>query len=116
MLFRSILYEQGDYTGSEEKFKEALDKTPESDIVNFNLGTALYKEGEYEEAVKHFQKTYLTEDDKLKQKAYYNSGNALYEKGISQEQDGDASLAIPPVEQSLKQYEQIGRASCRERV
>jgi len=101
----NLLYEQGDYVGSERKYKEALEKDSESDIINFNLGTALYKKEEYGEAVDHFQKVYLSEDDQLKHKAYYNSGNALYKIGISQEKKSSAALAIPPVEKSLKQYE-----------
>jgi len=101
----NLLYEQGNYIASEKKYKEALEKDTESDIINFNLGAALYKKEEYGEAVDHFQKVYLSEDDQLKQKAYYNSGNALYKIGISEERAGSATAAIPPVEQSLKQYE-----------
>jgi len=101
----NLLYEQGDYIASEKKYKEALEKNPESDIVNFNLGTALYKKEQHEEAMDHFQKVFLSEDDQLKQKAYYNSGNALYKMGIAEEREGSTASAIPPVEQSLKQYE-----------
>ena len=101
----NLLYEQGNYVASEKKFQEALEKLPESDIVNFNLGTVLYKEKEYGEAVDYFQKVFLSEDDQLRLKAYYNSGNALYKMGISQEQKNSATLAIPPIEKSLKQYE-----------
>jgi len=101
----NLLYEQGNYIASEKKYKEALEKDTESDIINFNLGAALYKKEEYGKAVDHFQKVYLSEDGQLKQKAYYNSGNALYKIGIFQEHEGSATAAIPPVEQSLKQYE-----------
>jgi len=101
----NVLYEQGDYIASERKYKEALEKDTESDIINFNVGAALYKKEEYGEAVDHFQKVYLSEDAQLKQKAYYNSGNALYKIGILEEREGSATSAIPPVEQSLKQYE-----------
>ena len=101
----NLLYEQGDYVASEKKYKEALEKDTESDIINFNLGTALYKKEEYGEAVDHFQKVYLSDDDHLRQKAYYNSGNALYKIGIVEERKGSATAAISPVEQSLKQYE-----------
>jgi tetratricopeptide (TPR) repeat protein len=101
----NIFYEQGDYVASEGKYKEALAKDPESDIVNFNLGAALYKKEQYEEAIDHFQKVFLSDDERLKLKAYYNSGNALYKVGMSEEQKGSAALAIPPVENSLKQYE-----------
>jgi len=101
----NLLYEQGDYIASEKKYKEALEKDSESDIINFNVGAVLYKKEEYGEAMDHFQKVYLSEDDQLKQKAYYNSGNALYKIGISEERRGSATAAIPHVEQSLKQYD-----------
>lgn len=101
----NLFYEQGDYVASEEKYKEALEKDPESDIVNFNLGAALYKKEQYQEAKDYFQKVFLSEDEQLKLSAYYNSGNALYKMGISEEQKGSAALAILPVESSLKQYE-----------
>lgn len=97
-------YEEGDYEASKEKYMEALEKAPESDIVHFNLGTALYKKGEYQEAVDHFQKALLSEDDELKEKAYYNSGNALYKYGITREHEG-AALVVPSLEKSLSQYE-----------
>jgi len=100
----NLLYEQGDYVASLKKYQKALEKDTESDIINFNLGTALYKEGEYEKAVDHFQKVFLSEEDPLKHKAYYNSGNALYKSGLIEEQRGSAAHAIPLVEQSLKQY------------
>lgn len=101
----NLFYKQGDYISSEEKFREAFEKDPESDIVNFNLGTALYKKEQYQGAMDHFQKAFLSEDDQLRHKAYYNSGNALYKMGIAEEREGGAALAVPPVEQSLKQYE-----------
>jgi len=101
----NIFYEQGDYIASEKKYKEALEANSESDIVNFNLGTVLYKKGQYQEAIDHFQKVFLSEDDQLKHKAYYNSGNALYKIGMAEEKEGITALAIPPVELSIKQYE-----------
>ena len=101
----NVLYGQGNYIASEKKYKEALEKDSESDIVNFNLGTVLYKKEEYGEAVDHFQKVYLSKNAQLKHKAYYNSGNALYKIGIAEEHSGSATAAIPPIERSLKQYE-----------
>ena len=43
----NLYYQQEDYAASRDKYEEALEKDPESDIVNFNLGTALYKEKDY---------------------------------------------------------------------
>lgn len=99
------LYQKGEYTASREKYAEALKEAPESDIINFNFGTALYKEGEYEDAANHFQKVFLSEDEDLKGKAHYNLGNALYKSGAAHEDD-DMALAVSSLEKSLAQYEE----------
>ncbi|OGX37140.1 MAG: hypothetical protein A3C36_06755 [Omnitrophica WOR_2 bacterium RIFCSPHIGHO2_02_FULL_52_10] len=83
---------------------EALTKNPESDIINFNLGAALYKEREYDQALDHFQKALLSEDARLKEKAYYNSGNTLYQIGRAKEQAA-VEQAVTSLEKSLNQYE-----------
>lgn len=99
------LYKSGNYEASAEKFNEALKKIPESDVVNFNLGTALYKKGDYGQAVEHLQKSLLTEDEQLKQKSFYNLGNSLYKNGVARE-ESDLNFAVDSLEKSLKQYEQ----------
>ena len=98
------LFERGDFVASQEKYQAALTKEPESDIINFNLGAALYKEKEYEEAVEHFQKVFLSEDEDLKEKAYYNLGNTLYRLGLTLENSA-IEEAMSTLENSLKQYE-----------
>lgn len=100
----NLLYKQGDYAASKEKYSEALEKVPESDIINFNLGTVLYKDEDYEKAIDHLQKSLLSEDDGLKKGAYYNLGNALYKFGVLNEEN-DISDAISTLEKSLSQYE-----------
>ena len=55
----NLYYEQGDYVASAEKYEEALEKDTESDIINFNLGAALYQKEENGEAIDHFQKVYF---------------------------------------------------------
>ncbi len=98
------LYREGDFKHSVEKYQEALQKNPESDIIHFNMGTAVYKQDEYERAIEHLQKALLSEDDDLKEKAHYNLGNALYMAGIAKE-DKDLSFAIASLQKALKQYE-----------
>ena len=99
-------YQDGEYTASREKYAEAFQKAPESDIVNFDLGTALYKEGDYEKAVDHLQKALLTEDNRLKKNAHYNLGNALYRSGMTHAQD-DIGLAVSSLEKALEQYKRV---------
>lgn len=98
-------YQAGEYDRAVEKYGSALQKQPESDIINFNIGSALYKSAQYEEAAQHFQKVLLSEDQGLKQKAHYNSGNALYRQGetVSSQNLQDA---VPFLKQSIDQYEQ----------
>ncbi len=96
-------YKQGDYQASRLKYEEALAKNPESDIVNFNLGTAFYREKEYEHSSNHFQKVLLTDDGGLKERAHYNLGNALYKLGMSHT-ESDINTAISSLENSLNQY------------
>ncbi len=98
------LFERGDYGQAAEKYKEALKKDQNSDIINFNLGTALYKNKEYDQAVEQLQRSLLSDDEKLRGKAGYNLGNALYKSGIAREKS-DLPKAIQSLEQSLKNYE-----------
>lgn len=97
-------YQKGDYAASREKYQQALEKNSESDIVNFNLGTTLYKEEDYERAAVHLQKVLLSEEEGLREKAYYNLGNALYKAGTTVE-DKDTTAAVSSLEKALTQYE-----------
>jgi Ca-activated chloride channel homolog len=100
----NVLYKKGDYAASIEKYNQALKKAPESDIINFDLGTAYYKNGDYGKTIAPLQKSLLADDVKFKQNAYYNLGNAFYKFGLTQEK-GNVNAAISSLEQSLAQYE-----------
>lgn len=97
-------FHKQDFVSSLKKYQEALEKDRESDIVNFNIGTAYYKNGNFPEAIEHLQKSLLAEDETLQQKTHYNLGNALYKSGVVKE-NVDAAFAVSSLEQSLKQYE-----------
>ncbi len=104
VLEGNALYQQGAYADSAQKYRAALENDPESDIINFNLGTALYKRDDYDEAVSHLQKTLLSDDAALREKGFYNLGNALYRRGMAKEKS-DLVAAISSLEEALKQYE-----------
>ncbi len=99
------LYKAGEYGQAAEKYGAALQKQPESDIINFNIGSALYKNAQYQQAADHFQKVLLSEDQGLKQKAHYNSGNALYRQGEAFSSENPQG-AVPFLKQAIDQYEQ----------
>lgn len=100
----NALYKEQKFDEALEKYTEALKKDPNSDVVNFDLGTALYKKNNYNESIDHFQKSLLTDDEKLKEKAHYNLGNAFYKSGIEKEEK-DLNAAVDFLKESLGEYE-----------
>ncbi len=75
------LYSEQKFDEANNKYRDALVNNPENPIIHFNIGNALYKKKNYEEALKSYEKS-LSAQDVLKQsKAYYNMGNALYRAG-----------------------------------
>lgn len=96
-------YKTGEFTESLRMYEEGLKKDPESDILNFNAGTALYKEGRYDDAVAHLQKAILSDEKSLQQRAHYNLGNALYKSGAAKEKK-DIATAVKSLEESLQHY------------
>ena len=74
-------YNRGDFDGALEKFREELKSDPGSPATNFNLGDAAYRLQRYDEAFEAYAKAMVSNDPTLRQKAYYNGGNALFMQG-----------------------------------
>ena len=70
------LFSKGNYTAALESYQKALEKDKESPLIHYNLGTTLYKNNQFDEAVAHLQKGLLTEDKEFKKNIYFNLGNA----------------------------------------
>ena len=98
------LYQQGNFEDAARRYEEALGKTPESVIVNFNAGTALYKQKRFAQAARYLQKALLSDDPRLKEKAHYNLGNTLYQSGVGNETK-DIGAAIQALQESLAHFE-----------
>ena len=94
---------EGNRAYAEEKYDEANDKyrdaqvdNPESPIIHFNVGDALYQKNNYEEALKSYQSAVQkTNDPQLQAQGYYNLGNALFRMDKWQE-------SIAAYQQALK--------------
>ncbi len=97
------LYGKQDFDKALEKYNSALAKDPNSDIINFNAGTALYKKGDYKTALSHFQTSLLSEDPKIQAKSHYNLGNIFYKLGIPYEKK-QPQLAKESLQQALDHY------------
>jgi len=97
-------YEEGSYQAAIDQFKGALKEDPHSSIINYNMGTALYKSKSYDEAIDYLHKSLINADSNLKQRTYYNLGNTFYKSAMTQERS-DISFAIKLLKESLKEYE-----------
>ena len=75
------LYEQKQYDKAIEEYSKAEDEGTDPDILSFNKGTALYKQGKYKEALDAFTNSLITEDKDLEAMANYNIANTEFRLG-----------------------------------
>jgi len=97
------LYNQQKYDDAIQKYNEAKSMEPDSDIVHFNIGTAHYKSGKYEEAIEAFISSLATENRSLEAQATYNIANSKYRLG-EEKADPAPSEAIGLYRESLDYY------------
>ena len=72
------LYEEGRYGEAHERYLEALRENPNSPLIRFNEGNALYQTEEFQRALDAYRQSVETGDESLKAQAWYNLGNALF--------------------------------------
>lgn len=97
-------YDRKDFAKAIELYDRASVKAPESAIVAFNKGDALFKKGDLEKAREQFQQAASkTKSLPFESKAWYNLGNCAFEEGKRQE-DSDLQKAIESLQQSVKNY------------
>jgi Ca-activated chloride channel homolog len=74
-------YRTGDFNKASEMYDKLLKKHPDDPKLQYNFGTASYKNKKFDEAIAAFTDALKTKDLELQEQAYYNRGNALYRKG-----------------------------------
>ncbi len=79
------LYREGKFDQAKKEYLEALKRRPELPELHFNLGDALYKSEEYEDARESFKESLREAPRELQSNAWYNLGNALFRQGELQE-------------------------------
>ena len=97
------LYKEGKYDQALGLYNRALISRPDSALLNFNIGAANYKKGDYEKAAGYFEKSALTEDRLLEFKANYNSGNSQF-KSAKLKEAAELESAVNLMRQSLEHY------------
>jgi Ca-activated chloride channel homolog len=99
-------YRQGKFKEAAEHYARALEQSPSEVKIEYNLGAAAYKAGDYDSAVEYFQKGLLTDDDKLVRDVHFNMGDAYYRSGMDKK-DKDIQAAIKQLEKSLGSFEKV---------
>jgi Ca-activated chloride channel family protein len=80
------LYSDGKYKDAEIEYRKGIENSPDYEKAKFNLGTALYKQGRYEEAYNVFSQLTPPENNKeMAAKYWYNLGNSLLSQQKLQE-------------------------------
>ncbi|MDE2028694.1 MAG: tetratricopeptide repeat protein [Candidatus Omnitrophica bacterium] len=100
------LYEHGQFDDALDLYQKALAKDDKSPVVKYDLGTDFYKKGDYTKALEYLRQASQEKDLKIKSKAQYNLGNALFKSGVGKEA-GDVNGALKTLQDSLGQYEQV---------
>ena len=113
------LYEEGRFAEAHEKYLEALLEAPDSPIIRFNDGNALYRGEDYESALESFRAAVESGDPELAAAAWYNLGNTLYRQGALPESleafkqalradpaDADAKHNLERVLEQMQEQEQ----------
>jgi len=75
------LFEQGKYQDAEKAYLDAQGGAPGRPELVYNLGNSLLKQKKYDQALQSLRQAIGKADKGLQAKAWFNSGNALYETG-----------------------------------
>lgn len=97
-------YRKGDYGVAMQQYADAEKKNPDRPELQYNLGAASYKVGQWNEAAQAFQKALGAKEPALVQSASYNLGNTLYRIGQETEKS-NPQQTIGAWEQALQAYE-----------
>jgi Ca-activated chloride channel family protein len=75
-------YIKGDFQEAANSFGSAFEQSPNDASLAYNLANSQYRLGQFDQALQTYnQAVTISQDSKLKQKAYYNAGNSLFNLG-----------------------------------
>jgi Ca-activated chloride channel family protein len=98
------LYQRGDYAQAHKEYAASARKQPTAAKLQFDVGAAAYKSGEFESATTAFQSAIRTGALPVQHRAYYNLGNAEYRVG-QQTQQSQPQATIARWQAAVKSYD-----------
>ncbi len=99
-------YGRGDFLAASEYYAKLLEKSPNDTRLQYNYGTAAYKNHLYDDAIEAFTEALQSEDIELQKKAYFNRGNSQYRKGEEMRQ-ADPKAAAEQWRQALASLKSV---------
>lgn len=75
------LYESGKYAEARDAYETAHEADPENRDVDFNLGAAAYKAGDFADAAAAFSRALQSQEPARQQQSFYNLGNTQFRLG-----------------------------------
>jgi Ca-activated chloride channel family protein len=97
-------YNNGKYSQAQQDYAQSVKADPTQPQLQFNLGTAAYKAGDFAAALAAFNGALKTRDVPLQQSAYYNLGNTLFRQG-EQGATKDPEGAMKTWQQAIGAYD-----------
>ncbi|XDD52229.1 tetratricopeptide repeat protein [Leptospira sp. WS92.C1] len=107
-------YNQGEYQDSLRKYQEAESYFPEDSRLEFNRGTAEFKSGNLEKAIRHFEKSATSSSTDLQWKSRFNLGNSYMRVGDRKRAAEEYIKALklnPDLKEARKNLEYLRHAS-----
>lgn len=71
-------YSKRDVEQALKYYQEAEIEKPQQPVLDYNIGTALYDQAKYEDAVKRYSKSLQTDNPEFQADAYYNMGSSFF--------------------------------------
>ena len=98
------LYEEEKIDEALSKWRDAQIESPEKKELHYNIGNALHKQKEYQDALGEYEKSTDAKNTELKAKTYYNIGNTHYRMGKLPEaiEDYEKCLEVTPDDEDAK--------------
>ena len=107
------LYVHGKYDEAVEVYQKAADADVKNSLAQYDLGTALYKKGDFDRSAKYLQQSLAAKEPNLRLNAQYNLGNALYRSGMArQKQDIDGAIAS--LQKSLDNFDDVIKTDAKD--
>jgi len=108
----------GDFKKALEFYRQAEAERPETPELQYNIGSALYKEGKYEEGADKLEKSFVTGDINNEAKGHYNLGNVYYRTGDYQKAIASyqKALELAPDDIDAKYNLELARKMLKEQL